>query len=237
MKKVGVVRLERPGREERCAENALTAGVFWLRIASCASPKAVGSQVCTDWRKLAIAPVFGQPCGRERLVQVGPGDRRDDRLERDTLHRSAKTAPPPSEMPMAPICVSETSGSRREPPEGLPQVGHLARPVERDEPARRAVAARVVGENGVALVDQEALRDRRHARARAAEAVEEHDRGPAAGGRRPVREVERRGERHAVVHRAARLRCSRRERERRRWPRRADQRKQAEEPAQTADEG
>src|SRR5215203_5294387 len=102
MKNVGVDRLLSRASDERCAVKALTVATFWLRIASCAIPYTVGSHVCTDWRKFAIAPVFGQPCGTSasyRSVQVIVGM---IALNGTPSTAALITAPPPSEKPIAP---------------------------------------------------------------------------------------------------------------------------------------
>jgi hypothetical protein len=83
-----------------------------------------------------------------------------------------------------------------------PRVGDLARPVDPDEPSRVSVSPRVEGEDRVAPAREAvALDERVHLLAVPGEAVQEDDGGPTSGGRRAVRQVERRGDRDAVVHR------------------------------------
>ena len=63
------------------------------------------------------------------------------------------------------------------------------------------MAADVVGQDGVAVADEVGLGQDVHAEPVAAEAVEHDHAGPPGGRLRAVREVQRRAELHAVVHR------------------------------------
>ena len=82
------------------------------------------------------------------------------------------------------------------------RVRDLARAVDPDEAAGLSVASCVEGEDGVALSRQPVALDQGvHLLAVAREPVKEHERRPASGRRRAVGEVERRGDRRAVVHR------------------------------------
>ena len=104
-----------------------------------------------------------------------------------------QTAPPPSEMPDRADVLS-----RRRRPRGRASRTGLARPASSRGPSSETSppdcpwprASKV--EHGVALSTRGTLRDPVHVRARPAEAVEHHDRGPAARGRRPVGHVQRR---------------------------------------------
>ena len=81
-------------------------------------------------------------------------------------------------------------------------VGDLARAVDPDEAARLPVAARVEREHGeVALRQAVRGEDRVHDLAVLGEPVQEDDRRPASRRSGAVREVKRRRDRHAVVHR------------------------------------
>ena len=81
------------------------------------------------------------------------------------------------------------------------RVGDLARAVDPDEPAGLAVPAGVEGEDRVAPAREPVSLDERvHLLPVAGEPVQEDDRRPAACGRRAVRDVQRRGDRDAVVH-------------------------------------
>ena len=91
------------------------------------------------------------------------------------------TAPPPSEMPSAPICVSEISGRAVSHVKSSRRVLHVARPVEPEQPLRRAVAARVALERRVAGGARNWVASGSMSWWLAAEPVEEHHRRPAAG--------------------------------------------------------
>ena len=103
-------------------------------------------------------------------------------------------------MPQAPISRSSTSGRAANCCLERAQVGDLAGAGDRDEAAGLAVAAQVVGENGVAERREEALRELVRVRAVAAEAVDQDHAGPAGGRRLAARDVEGRSDRVAVVH-------------------------------------
>src|SRR6266540_2376680 len=60
-------------------------------------------------RKRVDRARFAEVLGEERAEQVAPGLERLQRLERDPATTEFQAAPPPSEIPHAPICVSLTS--------------------------------------------------------------------------------------------------------------------------------
>ena len=99
-------------------------------------------------------------------------------------------------------CVA---GACREPREELARVLHVARAVEAEETFRRAVPARVALERLVAGRREELRRERLHVLVAAAEPVEEHHGGPAAGGCVPVGRHDRAGELGAVRNRDRQL--------------------------------
>ena len=95
-------------------------------------------------------------------------------------------------MPQAPIFASATSGRGGEPGVDRPRVGDLARAVDRDEPSRLTVPARIEGQEDVALPGETGRLDERvHLLLVPREAVQEDERRPAAGRRGAVGEVER----------------------------------------------
>jgi hypothetical protein len=81
------------------------------------------------------------------------------------------------------------------------RVGDLARAVDPDEPSGLAMSPGVEREDRVAPSRESVSLDERvHLLPVAGEPVEEDDRRPTACWRRAVRDVERRGDRDAVVH-------------------------------------
>ena len=186
------------GEREAASAAAAVRSALVVRPADAAS--SCGSQrlVGTSPARYCTSPDFERPCGASavsRFVHVMIGTAA---LNGTPLVSAFQTAPPPSEMPSAPICVSEISGRAREPGEELARVLHVARAVEAEEPFGDAVAAGIALERGVAGRREVLRRDRLHVLVLAAEAVEEHDGGPAAGRRSAVGLDERAGEIGAV---------------------------------------
>ena len=135
--------------------------------------------------RMLTSPDFDRPCGASagaRFVHVITGT---IALNGTPATAAFQTAPPPSEMPSAPICVSETSLAPANQSKSSCVSCTSRGPSRPNEPAGRAVPRASHASVGVAG-RAKTRRDRLHVRVRCAEAVEEHDSGPAAGRRRAV---------------------------------------------------
>src|SRR5436853_2099296 len=112
MRSVGVVIDERLEATERDALSAFTVAMFVLVTREPEAASRSGSQRLwgTSEASSCTRPDFESPCGAsevERFVQVMIGT---IALNGTPAEVAFHTAPPPSEMPSAPICVSEISG-------------------------------------------------------------------------------------------------------------------------------
>ena len=109
---VGTVSDERCVSGERGAASAATCAMFELDVSAGTAARSVGSHraVGTSCESRTTSPDFDSPCGASavvRLVHVITGT---IALNGTPATDAFQTAPPPSEMPSAPICVSEISG-------------------------------------------------------------------------------------------------------------------------------
>ena len=141
-----------------------------------------------------MIPDFGTPLGKRlvyRSVQVSQSSIAANGIPCDGAEPGLAAAV--RDAPGADVEVVDV-GPRRELGLERAEVGDLAGTGDRDEAAGVAVAADVVGQDGVSLVDEVGLGAGVHAEPVAAEAVEHDHAGPAGGRLRAVREVERRGE-------------------------------------------
>ena len=143
-----------------------------------------------------------EPLGHERGVEVGPRLHGHDRRPRNAGDEGVEDrAAAVRDSPGADLRIRDVRPSC-EPVANGARVSDLARPVDSHQPARLAVSAGIEREDGESLTgDAISLYERVHLLAVAGKPVQEHDRRPAACRNRAIREVERRGDRDAVVHR------------------------------------
>ncbi len=225
MSSVGVVIDGSFGATERLAPSALTAAMLVLVTSEPEAASRSGSQrLCgTSAARYCTRPDFDSPCGASAVVRFVHVMIGTIALNGTPADAAFQTAPPPREMPSAPICVSEISG-RAVSHVKSSRVSCTSRgPSSPKRPSETTVASRVAFERRVAGGREEPRRDRLHVLMPSAEAVEEHRGGPAAGRRRAVRLDERAGELRAVGRRDRQLLRGRRETPspRKRAPRRA----------------
>src|SRR4051794_1292716 len=109
---VGVATDESREIGERDAASAFTVAMFVLEMSDCFAASSSGSQRLsgTALPSNETSPDLERPCGASavaRFVHVITGT---IALKGTPATVAFQTAPPPSEMPTAPICVSEISG-------------------------------------------------------------------------------------------------------------------------------
>src|SRR4029079_15088006 len=109
---VGVVIEESREIGERDAANALTGAMFVLEMSDCFAASNSGSHRLSGTAAAIneTSPDLDRPCGASavaRFVHVITGT---IALKGTPATVAFQTAPPPSENPSAPICVSEISG-------------------------------------------------------------------------------------------------------------------------------
>src|SRR2546426_3503051 len=109
---VGVVTVERREIGERLAASAFTVAMFVLEVSDGFAARRSGSHRLSGTRLASseTRPDFDRPWGASALARFVHVITGTIALNGTPATVAFHTAPPPSEIPSAPICVSEISG-------------------------------------------------------------------------------------------------------------------------------